>query len=295
MSYSGQGTGTSTDPFIITSWNEFVEACANTDNGTETYCELANDIYAPNTLSTTVDGYRLRSLDGKGHTIWNWTVAPNSDVYINDDVWGFNFGYGGGSYRHIKNIKFKNVECSGVGFIRINPYNSATVQVKIDNVEIAGQFYGGTSIFARSNSSYVNNLIINKLGVNVKVNYGTFKFQSRIESSLSMDNGNIKINFVTNNTSDYMFHQYNVITKTTFELYGEHLTTSLYFGGNLTNCLIHGKTNNSLILMNGSGIIPVEDTIELHTAISSSRVCTTAQIKDASYLASIGFPIGVEG
>lgn len=279
------GTGTQADPRIVFDWTELVEAI---NDSTMNYIELGADIYAPN---TAVDGYNMGttdSIDGKGHSIYN--------IYIASGVC-FNWGVGSYAWNQpvIKDISFLNVFCQGECLIGMCNYEhySAT----ITNVVITGHFLGNSCAIKKGNRAYGEYGTFNRIGCNIKASSG-FTFISRLSTNannyLDCDSLNLKIscgNAVIPENKKLM--DVRNINNSRVELNFDTSGNGVVFN-KLSSCAVIGE-GAGVKVTNADSLTVVEDTIPLDAESSANVVgVTTAQMKNASYLADLGFPIGVD-
>ena len=275
------GTGIQEDPYVVGSWEEFEQAAS-----IGTHIKLGNDIYAPDT-ATNLDMNNVDSLDGDDHAIYNLYIASG---------YGLRWGSAGGYISRspiIKNISFLNVNSQGGGLIYTKIYDYYIT--KINNVVISGFFSGGDIIHIgnrdgsdKGNISSVGFSVNTSLStlklvafdgygqytncsfINAKINYGNVEIaaDSTPFKVTSLGNSKIELNFPTDG---------NIINMP-----------------RVSNCVIIG-TGAGVKVVESPTITVVEDTLPLDPTSSANVIpVTTAQMQNASYLADLGFPIGVE-
>lgn len=279
------GTGTQADPRIVFDWTELVQAI---NDSTMNYIELGTDIYAPD---TAVGGYEMgttNSIDGKGHSIYNIYIAS-----------GICFNWGKTNYIFvapvIKDINFLNVFCQGECLIRIHNYENYSTT--FTNVVISGHFLGNSSAIKKYNRAYGDYGTFNRIGCNIKASSG-FTFITRPYSNdnnyLDCSNSNLKINCgnaVIPENKKLM--DTRAIDNSRIELNFDTSGNEIIFN-KLSSCAVIG-TGSGVKVSDASSLTVVEETLPLDPTSSANAVeVTTAQMKKASYLANLGFPIGVD-
>lgn len=279
------GTGTQADPRIVFDWTELVQAI---NDSTMNYIELGADIYAPD---TAVGGYEMgttNSIDGKGRSIYNIYIAS-----------GICFNWGVSNYVFvtptIKNINFLNVFCQGEALIRIYTYEHYSTN--FSNVVVTGHFLGNSCAIKKGNRAYGDYGTFNRIGCNIKASSG-FTFISNLYTNannyLDCDSLNLKINYGNdiipeNKKAMDVRNINNSRVDLNFDTSGNEIIFN-----KLSSCAVIG-TGSGVKVSDASSITVVEDTLPLDPTSSANAVeVTTAQMKNASYLASLGFPIGVE-
>ena len=282
------GTGTQADPRIVFDWTELVQAI---NDSTMNYIELGADIYAPD---TAVGGYNMEttnSIDGKGHSIYNiyiasgicfkWIVGTSSFIYIEPVI---------------KDINFLNVFCQGEALIRI--YNYERLSTTFDNVVISGHFLGNSCAIKKGNSDGSERGTFERMGCNIKASSG-FTFITKNSTStyannyLDCSNSNLKINCDAVIPENKKFIDTRNVSNSRVELNFDTSGNEVVFN-KLSTCAVIG-TGSGAKVSDASSLTVVEDTLPLDPT-SSALVTgvTTAEMKNASYLAGLGFPIGVE-
>lgn len=281
------GSGESTNPYIVHSWAELLEAF---DGVSGNYVELANDIEAPEE-SVTVWATKNRSLDGKGFAINNLHHS-GSNAAIN---LGADSGNISGD-KYLKNIKFTNVYLTGGFCVWQRPSDGSGI---IKNVSFSGRIDSGTLIKVSYDPTYGPWLNINGIAANIET--GTGKcciLVNQWEFTATIPNGNIKVKYLNCSpqnplagTSSYKWSWSN----TTFDITAEDTETKVCLGNNLSNCCVIGK-GSGVTFTSGSGSVVVENTLPLPTpAPSNTYSLSTTDIKDKQTLHDdYGFPIGVD-
>lgn len=275
------GSGTSSDPYIVHSWAELLEAF----NGISgSYIELANDIEAP-AESVTVWATKNRSLDGKGFAINN-LYHSGSDAAIN-------FGASSGNIsgdKYLKNIKFTNVYLTGGYCVRLRPSGGSGI---IKNISFSGRVDSGALIRAAYAPTYGPWVDYNGIAANIETGTGAVRIVvNEWENKGPINNGNIRVKYL--NCSPQAALTDWSWSNTLFDISAENANTAVNLGNNINNCCIIGK-GSGVSYSTASGKNIVEDTLPVTTVAGVVYSITTAQMKDAQYLHdTVGFPIGVD-
>lgn len=276
------GTGTQADPWIVHNYDEIKDVLQN-KLSSNTYAKLANDI----------------DCNDYGDT-WEWeTITLRAN-------WNFEFDLDGHT---IKNIMIK----SGNSLF----YGESTVNV-IRNGKILNVFNNdGESVIAG------NGLTLKNISMSVN---GTGLTDCAF-NQISMDN--CAVYFKSNKLNNEVFLRANITSpfkNTDFYLDISNVNSKKIFGGSsnyltIDNCRISGKlcgalvskylslggARNSVIEVDttladcvsdqtifsdvSTGIINTEISPNLTGGTSGLTACTTAQMRDADYLNSIGFTV----
>lgn len=303
------GTGTETDPFIVGSWSEFV--AVNTDNY-QKFIKFAdsdnktidfNDISPAGMDTIVIKNY----IDFNDWTLMNFYTESQTALKIETIREG---------YFRIKNLNFLNFyhRASKATFILLMDYESAS-STFMRNVMINCKFsgcvdYSGESYFIRNSRKVISKII----GC-------SFNIEGKSDNDLTLVLG----------TSGNPFTDYVAVTcqSVQFKLNLNLASGSICKATVLKECLIDGKINitseqtevamivgdatsdkvdiggNNVCLLNankpiwyyqkGDNILVYDNTQSTFTENSVNAIgCTPAQLTDAEYLSSIGFPIGVD-
>ena len=277
------GTGTKADPWIVHNYDEIKDVFQNRVTSDNLYAKLANDI----------------NCNDYGDT-WEWeTIA----VYAN---WNFEFDLDGHT---IKNIMIK----SGNSLF----YGKSTVNV-IRNGKIL-------NVFNNSGASVIDGNGLTLKDISMSVNGAGLT--SYAFNQISMNN--CAVYFKSNKLNNEVFLRANITSpfkNTDFYLDISNVNSKKIFGGSsnyltIDNCRISGKlrgalvnkylslggARNSVIEVDttladcvsaqtifsdvSTGIINTEISPNLTGGTSGLTACTTAQMRDADYLNSIGFTV----
>lgn len=282
------GSGESTNPYIVHSWAELLEAF---DGISGNYIELANDIEAPEE-SVTVWATKNRSLDGKGFAINNLHHSGSNAA--------INFGASSGNIsgdKYLKNIKFTNVYLTGGFCVWQRPSDGSGI---IKNVSFSGRIDSGTLIKVSYAPTYGPWLNINGIAADIETGTGNccILVNEWNDSTATIPNGNIKVKYLKCSpqnplagSASYKWSWSNTL----FDITAEDTETKVCLGNNLSNCCVIGK-GSGVTFTSGSGSVVVENTLSLpDPAPSNTYSLSTTDIKDAQTLHDdYGFPIGVD-
>ncbi|WP_276358068.1 S-layer homology domain-containing protein [Cohnella caldifontis] len=165
--FPGSGSGTASDPYIITSY-EGLDWMRNTVK-TNTFYKLGNDItfeddqvWQP--VGKDLSSYFQGTLDGDGHTIRNLTIDNSTDANIG--LFGILFN------GTVKNLKLENVNVKVTNPSPSSNFVGALVgyargSTRIENVSVTGQVIGNNSSYAGllggylANTTTVSNVYLN--------------------------------------------------------------------------------------------------------------------------------------
>lgn len=269
------GTGTQADPYIVDNYPDFVTA-AETD---QAYVEFVpNTKIDMNSISPLGVGQltlKCRSIDGKGSVITNLFCSDNNFIFFDRS----------GKSCDISHLELTNFKCE-----RTLIYcNSGSLTFK-EHI-FSGICLGKSShevIYADAGSSSSASLIFtaDNLGCALTIDAPDMSFCNGYFSHCpSFYNCNLKIN-----CNSLVRSQNNAI----------YLENS-YLSGNVNYCnAIRGKNSVINTVSNGVTVYGVSDV--QHILVNSDKAgsiqqyfdsVTSEQMRDAEYLQSIGFPIGV--
>lgn len=291
------GRGTIDDPYIVATWDEFLDVC---DNGNSTYVECArNVVWDMNEISPNgiTSGITLSAnINGSGATILNLSSDIN-----NPDVGVFNMQNG-----YLKNINIENCDLrDGTALFMQSSYAS-----NYDRCIITGYFAHGSAVFRSSSSRWHT---MNRSLISVDL------FDDGIPSGIS---DQARCNF-----SDTVFILGG--NSKPYSLIGSNLKTgsNTQYLSTMTNCRVEGSlsaplirsttnsrfnTVNAIIESDVSflGLSPQGRTglwlvnkdlikyenLEAFANDSSGMnmaLLTSDQMRDPLYLRSIGFPVPI--
>lgn len=291
------GRGTIDDPYIVATWDEFLDVCGD---GSNTYVECARNVVwdmneiAPNGIASSIA--LSANIDGSGATILNLSSDIN-----NPDVGVFNMQNG-----YLKNINIENCDLrDGTALFMQSSYAS-----NYDRCIITGYFAHGSAVFRSSNSRWHT---MNRSLISVDL------FDDGIPSGISDKaccNFSDTVFILGGNSKPYSLIGSNVRTGST----NQYLSTmtNCRVEGNLSAPLIRSTANSRFNTVNAIvesdvsflGLSPQGRTglwlvnkdlikyenLEAFANDSSGMnmaLLTSDQMRDPLYLRSIGFPVPI--
>lgn len=282
------GTGTQNDPYIVDTWPDFVTTIGTSG----AYVKVADDtVWDMNSIAPEGLAQSLQvnaNVDGNGATISNLHVENLSAVQINLS------GY-------LENIKFTDVYAKATNgnyyFIGTSDGNKSGEVGKY--ISITGKFYG---YGANGSNKRIYAVFGDRLGTlftscstNVEL-YGTAQLckdtiNSEINAPLLV---NCNIRYVRLPISGVYTWQNRLKVKNSWVEGSEY--TTVYVSSSSENSIFNISAFGNVYEGNSrTCLIWNSDKIASGVSVSSNiKLCTEAQLKDAAYLASIGFPIGVD-
>lgn len=315
------GTGTQNDPYIISDWNDFITAIGTSD----AYVEFPKDL--THTQDTNVDPNKLYT-DANGVVQTNVQPSDLVNLYENGFVLDANDyapsgiastitmncaninGYGG----YIKNLASTTVDIFE-NAVDTNINQLAILNINVENVSFinttaAGMTYakcifsgrakgnntGTHTVFgdvANTHSSSYNSCAFN---FDIVGNYNLFNYLNYYGYAYAGPLYDCNLNITHIDRSDI-----SAIGTLWLRLENSYLTGEM---ANAVNVTITAQSHYGVIEVEKGGSINVNDaqggTVQLiliNNELYSGTIptgcmgVTTAQLKDASYLSSIGFPI----
>ena len=267
------GTGTSADPYVVTTWDELVAKASETG----VYIKLGNDINMndeyPEGLET---GFQIKcvEVDGDGKDIKN--------LYIKSGYFISNYGQG----NVWKNTNFLNIVLgngNNATYLYYDSGNFINHLQTFDCCKFSGRL-NGTS----GDPSYLTrtSLVLNRCSINLVMNaraaityYGSdFRY-------CKMQYCNVNLNGDTSwNQNMLLINSYikGSLPSATISTTLSNGTKSAYSVLDIEAAEYTGSSGTNLVLANSDKCSTISQYL---TSV------TTAQLKDAAYLDSIGFPI----
>lgn len=266
-----QGTGTQADPFYPTNWTEFVEAVGTT----EAYVECpVNAEWNMNQMNSNGLKSRLmwhaHRVNGNGTKIKNLYIESGC-VYFADD-----------SFTHfVLNLNFLNMWNSeqSEGFF-ITQRNT-----RFGRCNISGQIHNGAA-FGGDGGFVLTNHGAKSCSINLNFQGGSALFHRNV----TFDRCYIVLdgyNGINNGSNGAMYGTLNNCYLTG-KLPYKHLHAKTTLGGNVYDIYIpegHSVGSPSI------GALGIINTDKVEGSFGSLIGVTSAQMRDAAYLQSIGFPI----
>ncbi len=261
------GTGTQADPYIVDSWPDFVTAVGTSG----VYVEVVpgttwnmNDI-APE----GVDGVEFYCVyfDGKGITIKNLRLLDR--IYHKTSC-------------TVKNMKLLDTLVEKSSLLRTE---GNAVTVNYEDCVISTLSSASEAVI--KTTEYANKLYFRRCGITVRAEKALF---------CSNSYGGTQPWFVDSHINYIGYSLTNQHTSYA----GIRLQNSFVAGSFGKYCDVH-ESSNSIINAQGEQVLNVNGTVsnvfvnsDMAESIASSLTSVTdAQMRDAAYLASLGFPIGV--
>lgn len=264
------GTGTQADPYIVSTWEDFVTAI-----GTEqAYVEFPeNTIIDMNDVVPEGIGemiyIKCSQFDAKGGEIKNLFFKTGGRFLVQNSNWN----------TYIKNLKLINMRADDTGF-RFFSYG------EMRNCVISGSF-GGEDMFDLSS----NRFTLESCSVNAQLQSGTKFTASYWNDDRSLNVKNSIINLSGSVRSDG-----GTLVLNNSILQGKIPTNYFYtLYNSLIDCVV--PANASLSgggYTNDKGYINSSKFEEGVTTTNQYILVTNEQLQDANYLFDIGFPIGVD-
>lgn len=276
-----QGTGTQADPYIPYEWDEFT-AAISTSGAYVSFPQGGGD-YDLNTLYPEgVPRIRIRctQINGNGWNIKN-IHSTNSPFAV--------FGL-----CNIVRLNIVDFLHEGGDFFLLNEDYYADGQLLIEQCKLSGIMSSGT-LFHRNTRHSDHIFKLMRSSVNVRADNNAVVFGAEMNSNYaSVKYCHVKIQGNSNNPFGSSFMQ-NCLIEGKFKPSGNNginlISGSTY---NIIDADMSGSESQALLTCpNGKNVIN-SDILPAGITIPAGMVgVTSEQIVDASYLASIGFPIGV--
>lgn len=264
------GTGTQADPYIVSTWEDFVTAI-----GTEqAYVEFPentiidmNDVI-PEGINKMIY-IKCTQFDAKGGEIKNLFFTTGGRFLIQHDGWS----------TYIKNLKLTNMRADDTGF-RFFSYG------KMQNCVISGSF-GGKDMFDLSS----NRFFLESCSINAQLQSGT-----KFTTSYWNDDRSLNVNNSIINLSGSVRSDGGTLVLSNSLLQGKIPTTYFYtLYNSLIDCIVPANTSlGGYGYTNDKGYINSSKFEEGVTTTSQYIRVTNEQLQDVNYLFDLGFPIGVD-
>lgn len=264
------GTGTQTDPYIVSTWEDFVTAIGTKQAYVEfpenTIIDM-NDII-PEGIGEMID-IKCTQFDAKGGEIKNLFFKHGGRFLIQHDGWD----------TYIKNLKLINMRADDEGF-RFFSYG------KMQNCIISGSF-GGEEMFNISTGRFV----LESCSVNAQLQSGT-----KFTKSYWNDDRSLNVNNSIINLSGSVRSDGGTLVLSNSLLQGKIPTTYFYtLYNSLIDCIVPANTSlRGYGYTNDKGYINSSKFGEGVTTTNQYIRVTNEQLQDVNYLFDIGFPIGVD-
>lgn len=272
------GSGTQADPWIVHNWEEFLSV---KDESYTTYIKFAdgggiidfNEIQ-PQGITTFLSC--TPTLDGNG---WVW----RNMYFTGSGKLGFSMS--------VSNLNILNLYYTGNS-------NILDINDNSNNLVISGvaQSSSGINLFGRGSTGYGT---ISRCSCNLKVRSPAFTIGNN--SRLSYEQNHFHVNAKGTGRVDLIGGsgavRNNLFTGSLYTSNGSNCVIFPSYTGtqfNVVDMDVNYTVGTSLSSINTINLYN-SDKMSYSSSISSPYVipCTTAQLKDAAYLESIGFPVGV--
>lgn len=265
------GTGTQADPYVVSTWGDFVTAIGTN----QAYVEFPENIVidmnnvTPEGISDVVE-IKCTQFDAKGGEIKNLFFTTGGRFYTHsDNTWDST----------IKNLKLLNMRADDEGF---RFFHSGTIQ----NCIISGSF-GGDAMFDLSRNSFT----LESCSVNAQLQSGT-----KFTTSYWGDGRSLTLKNTIVNLSGSVRSDGGTLVLSNSLLQGKIPTTYFYtLYNSLIDCIVPANASISGYSYSGDkGYINSSKFGEGVTTSNKYILVTNEQLQDVNYLFDIGFPIGVD-
>ena len=282
------GTGTQADPWIVHNYDEIKDVLQNRVTSNNLYAKLANDIncndYGDTWEWETIAVYANWNFefDLDGHTIKNIMIKSGNSLF-----------YGKSTVNVIRNGKILNVfNNSGASVIDGNGLTLKDISMSVNGTGLTS--YGFNNVFFENCAVYYKS---SKLQANIIYFTGAYSDVIGAKNSdFYFDVNNMGSKSLTNsvNTVDYDNCRFRGSVS------GVSAVLYLLSKGKCINSVVEIDTTNMTWTASNNrmpckgtstGIINTEISPNLDGGTSGLTACTTAQMRDADYLNSIGFTV----
>lgn len=260
------GTGTQNDPYIVTTWDEFVEKAAISG----AYIKLGNDInlndeYPEGITSQTL--VRCTEIDGDNHIIKN---LANKNCCI------FYPPYN--TFVTIKNTKFLNCCLKGSSFV----YNNSTAGITFSLCSFNGELYENAVFSSQTATLRRCSMNFDLHGNSTSASFNNGEQTYYYYCNIKLKNGILRMNgennYVTGENMSVL------VGSGKYNVFDVSIPTENYITFNDNHYRGYYNTNS---LINDD---KVEGTKSFN-ANDGNYALTTEDLTNAEYLSSIGFPI----
>lgn len=261
------GTGTQADPYIVTTWAEFVTATQTSGAYIKQGADIDMNVQQPQGISQVVN-MRCAEFDGNGHEIKNAYFIENGQLFLT-------VGFG-----NLKRLKLINFYSASTSNAVINELFGV-----ISDLEISGFILNETQTAVSGDRKAINGL-----SANIEC-HGVAFGGSSDTNALEISNGNINIDGGGSVNCVYINNCH-----ITGKINNIHMTFK-YDGRIAPNvCIIDADISGRVdTYAAGIQIYINSDRISPEAYIQENfNQATTEQLHDAAYLRAQGFPIGVD-
>lgn len=277
------GTGAQTDPWIVHNYDEIKDVLQN-KLGSNTYAKLANDIDcndygdAWEWKTITVRANWNFEFDLDGHTIKNIMIKSGNSLF-----------YGKSTVNVIRNGKILNVfNNSGASVIDGSGLTLKNISMSVNGTGLTSYVFKNVDI--KNSALYLKS---NKLNADIFggiTEYGRIPFENT-DIYLDINNPNGKM-FISSGYQPGISNCRICGKFGSFADNPESIPSYIFY--KLSNCIVEleitGDINSqrSLTDIPSTGIYNNDKLLNISNALTP---CTTAQMRDADYLNSIGFTV----
>ena len=281
------GTGTKADPWIVHNYDEIKDVLVNKISN-NTYAKLANDIDCNEYGDTwewetiTLGANWVFEFDLGGHTIKNIMIKSGNSLF-----------YGKSTVNVIRNGKILNVfNNAGASVINGDGLTLKDISMSVNGTGLTS--YGFNNVFFENCAVYYKS---SKLNANIIYFTGAYSDVAGAKNSdFYFDVNNMGSKSLTNsvNTADYDNCRFRGSVS------GVSAVLYLLSKGKCINSVVEIDTTNMTWTASNNrmpckgtstGIINTEISPNLTNGTSGLTACTTAEMRDANYLNSIGFTV----
>ena len=281
------GTGTQADPWIVHNYDEIKDVLVNKISN-KTYAKLANDIDCNEYGDTwewetiTLGANWVFEFDLGGHTIKNIMIKSGNSLF-----------YGKSTVNVIRNGKILNVfNNSGASVIDGNGLTLKDISMSVNGTGLTS--YGFNNVFFENCAVYYKS---SKLQANIIYFTGAYSDVIGAKNSdfyFDVNNMNDKVLTSSVNNIDYDNCRFRGSVSGQvgkYYLLGKGKCINSVVEIDTTNMTWTASNNRMPCKGTSTGIINTEISPNLMGGTSGLTACTTAQMRDADYLNSIGFTV----
>ncbi|MDE5771372.1 MAG: hypothetical protein K2I06_07055 [Ruminococcus sp.] len=278
------GTGTQTDPYIVSTWDDLVTSLSTTNSQSNMmiYIELNADIDMNEVAPSGISAIETKSnfnLDGKGHIIKN-LVANDGFLRIGSAV-----GY---SETYISNLKILNFESRGSNNSEYFIFVSSGIKVYFQHCTLSGINVSTRVLLYvnKTSNSQAHFSATDEGGSMLDINVYTGGF---LFGNIYLEDSYAKISGEEICDEDAVWHMNNS--------YIEGRISGRF--QNCYNSVVDAVSNNgdkNFGVSSCSNLLVNTDKFNgtFTTSVTGIKKVTAEQLIDAEYLESIGFPLGVD-
>ena len=258
------GTGTQADPYIVDTWSDFVTAVGTTD----AYVEIPpgtvwdmNDISPEGVVQTTV---RCAKINGNGATINNARITNEALLYVSSSV----------TSTTIENLNILNV----LADYHVLYNSGAPATLNLERVVFSGILNSTALLY-----QYSHTINLNECGF--------------VLNGASAHIYTIRQGYIYHNDCNLNIELENIGE----DRYGSRASMDLkncYLSGKCSRINLTTSATNNVINVEAAAVSAAQSNMNVANSDKCAEftnviAVTDEQMRDAAYLSSIGFPIGV--